>query len=58
MDPRYPDAGLPAPGLAQHPVTIKKEPQDFTFDSGERVKVNVDISKKIKAMACPYSGIE
>lgn len=53
IDPRYPDAGLPAPGLAQHPVTIKKEPQDFTFDSGECIckqakpfrflKVNVDI---------------
>lgn len=34
IDPRYPEAGLPGPGLAQHPVTIKKEPQDFTFDSG------------------------
>ncbi|CAG06603.1 unnamed protein product, partial [Tetraodon nigroviridis] len=33
VDPRYPDPGLPASGLAQHPVTIKKEPQDFTFDS-------------------------
>lgn len=37
IDPRYPDTGLPAAGLAQHPVTIKKEPQDFTFDSGECV---------------------
>lgn len=34
IDPRYPDTGLPAPSLAQHPVTIKKEPQDFTFDRG------------------------
>ncbi|XP_029695811.1 ETS translocation variant 5-like isoform X1 [Takifugu rubripes] len=33
IDPRYPDAGLPAPSVSQHLVSIKKEPQDFTFDS-------------------------
>lgn len=42
IDPRYPDTGLPAPSLAQHPVPIKKEPQDFTFDRGGNESV------------CPY----
>lgn len=47
IDPRYPDTGLPAPSLAQHPVTIKKEPQDFTFDRG----VNVSVCPSILVLA-------
>lgn len=38
LDPRYAEQGVPNMGPSQaafHPMTIKQEPRDFCFDSGE-----------------------
>lgn len=37
IDPRYNEQGNPVPpqGAAFHPMAIKQEPRDFSFDSGE-----------------------
>jgi hypothetical protein len=37
LDPRYTEEGVPSMGSqgAFHPMSIKQEPRDFCFDSGE-----------------------